>query len=213
MPVIASAPDRSLFQAQFSPDERLICFNAIMRPPDRPRKSTIQVAPVSGGPWVAVTSGEFWDDKPRWSPDGRIIYYASLRNGFFNIWGRRFDQTQGRPLGEPFRVTEFERLEHTIFPDVSRMHFAVSSDRLMLPMRTCRPECGSSRTSIGEYPGPSRESPAQLADTKLETGRPPGPCSSRVEEPEAGQQIVTVEQARWWRRRESNPIGSVFLTG
>jgi Tol biopolymer transport system component/DNA-binding winged helix-turn-helix (wHTH) protein len=134
MPVIASAPDRSLFQAQFSPDERLICFNAIMRPPGRPRKSMIQVAPVSGGPWVAVTSGEFWDDKPRWSPDGRIIYYASLRNGFFNIWGRRFDQTQGRPLGEPFRVTEFEALEHTIFPDVSRMHFAVSNDRLMLPM-------------------------------------------------------------------------------
>jgi hypothetical protein len=31
-------------------------------------------------------------------------------------------------------VTEFEALEHAIFPDVSRMHFAVSKDRLMLPM-------------------------------------------------------------------------------
>jgi Tol biopolymer transport system component/DNA-binding winged helix-turn-helix (wHTH) protein len=134
LPVVASAPDRNLFQAQFSPDQRLICFNALANTPGRPRQSTIQVAPIGGGPWVAITSGEFWDDKPRWSPDGRIIYYASLRNGFFSIFGRRFDPIQAQPIGEPFRVTEFEALEHAIFSDVSRMHFAVSNDRLMLPM-------------------------------------------------------------------------------
>jgi Tol biopolymer transport system component/DNA-binding winged helix-turn-helix (wHTH) protein len=134
IPVVASARDTNIYQAQFSPDERLICFNATVTKSGRPRQSTIQVAPVGGGPWVAITTGEFWDDKPHWSPDGRTIYYASLRGGFFNIWGRRFDPIRAQPVGEPFRVTEFEALEHAILQDVSRMHTALSRDRLMLPM-------------------------------------------------------------------------------
>ena len=134
MRVLASSPDRNLVQAQFSPDERLICFNAVQMTPGRPRKSTIHVAPIAGGQWVAITSGDFWDDKARWSPDGRTIYYVSLRDGFFNVWGRAFDPAQKQPVGEPFRVTAFESLEHSIFPDVSRLHIAISNDRLILPM-------------------------------------------------------------------------------
>ena len=89
---------------------------------------------MAGGPWIPITSGEFWDDKPRWSPDGRIIYYASFRNGHFNIWAQPFDPDRGRPVGDAFPVTRFEALEHTIFADASRMHIAISRDRLILPM-------------------------------------------------------------------------------
>jgi Tol biopolymer transport system component len=134
MRVIASAPDRNVVQGQFSPNQKLICFNAVQRAHGRPAKSIIYVAPIAGGSWIAITTGDFWDDKARWSPDGRTIYYASLRNGFFNIWARRFDLEQGQPIGEPFRVTEFEGLEHSIYPDVGRLHIAVSNDRLTVPM-------------------------------------------------------------------------------
>ena len=133
MRIIASSPDRSLVQAQFSPDERLVCFNAVLMA-GRPRTSRVHVAPVDGGPWVAITSGEYLDDKPRWSRDGRIIYFASLRNGYFNIWAQPFDSAQGLPVGAAFPVTQFEALEHTIFSDVSRMHMAVSRERLIVPM-------------------------------------------------------------------------------
>jgi len=27
----------------------------------------------------------YWDDKPRWSPDGKTIYFVSNRTGFFNV--------------------------------------------------------------------------------------------------------------------------------
>jgi hypothetical protein len=42
-------------------------------------------------------------------PDGNTIYVVSSRAGFFNVFGIRFDPTKGRPIGEPFQVTSFER--------------------------------------------------------------------------------------------------------
>ena len=136
MRVIASSPDRNLFQAQFSPaDERLICFQAVKRATGRPTTSTIHVASAAGGPWVSITDGEFWDDKPRWSPNGRMIYYVSRRNGFFNVWARPFDPVRGRPFGDAFRVTDFESPSHSIFnASIAKLHISVLSDRLILPI-------------------------------------------------------------------------------
>ena len=45
---------------------------------------------------------------PRWSPDGKTIYFYSSRTGFRNVWGINFDPVEGKPAGEPFRVTNFE---------------------------------------------------------------------------------------------------------
>ena len=64
--------------------------------------------PTAGGPWTRFSEGAHWDDKPRWSPDGNTIYFVSGRSGFFNVWGIRFDATNGKSVGEPFRVTAFE---------------------------------------------------------------------------------------------------------
>ena len=47
--------------------------------------SKLYVVPVSGGPWTRITDNNHWDDKPRWSPDGRTVYFVSRRGGFFNV--------------------------------------------------------------------------------------------------------------------------------
>jgi hypothetical protein len=36
------------------------------------------------------------------------IYFVSGRDGFFNVWGIRFDVVKGKPVGDPFQVTSFE---------------------------------------------------------------------------------------------------------
>ena len=89
---IISDPNYELYQAHFSPDGRWIVVNAVKNP----LTSTIYAIPAAGGPWIRITDGKQWDDKPRWSPDGKTIYFLSDRRGFFNVWGVHFDPLKGR---------------------------------------------------------------------------------------------------------------------
>jgi Tol biopolymer transport system component/DNA-binding winged helix-turn-helix (wHTH) protein len=128
--LIASDPKLNLFQARFSPDDRWISFNAV----ERSGKSAIYVAPANGGAWTRITEGQNWEDKPRWSRDGRTIYFASNWGGFINIWGRHFDPLTGTVAGEPFRVTAFETPRQMIFPYMQPLQVVFTRERLILPV-------------------------------------------------------------------------------
>ena len=91
--VIASDPKRNLFNQRFSPDQRWITFLA--HDLSYASTSTVYVVPAAGGPWQAITDGSWFDDKPRWGPDGRILYFVSNRTGVANVWARRFDDATG----------------------------------------------------------------------------------------------------------------------
>lgn len=132
MRALTSHPDENLYQARFSPDERWISFCSARM--NQAGISTISVIPATGGEWIRITDGHHFDDKPRWSPDGRIIYFISDRTGFFNVWGIRFDAATGRPVGEPFRVTAFDSPGQMILEDVRVMELALAADRLILPI-------------------------------------------------------------------------------
>ena len=43
-------------------------------------------------------------DKPRWSPDGNLLYYISEADGFRCIRARRLDPATKRPIGQPLDV-------------------------------------------------------------------------------------------------------------
>jgi Tol biopolymer transport system component/DNA-binding winged helix-turn-helix (wHTH) protein len=132
MRVIASDPESNLWQARYSPDQRWISFVAIKALDAA--IATIHAVPASGGEWTRLTEGRYWDDKPRWAPDGRTLYFLSNRAGFFNVWGIRIDSARGRPIGEPFRVTAFESPGPIIMPEITTMEIALSADRLVLPI-------------------------------------------------------------------------------
>jgi len=132
MRLIASHPEMNLYQARFSPDQKWICFNAKKETEDG--ISTIYVVPASGGELRRITEAKYNDDKARWSPDGRRIYFVSSRTGFFNVWGIDFDPAAGEPRGEPFRVTNFESPSRMILPEVSIMEMALAADRIVLPI-------------------------------------------------------------------------------
>ena len=130
MKVVASDPERNLYQATFSPDQRWIGFQAA----NRSTFSTIYVMDAAGGHWVPITEGGFWDDKPRWAPNGKTIYFVSNRLGFFDVWGRRFDPEHGKPFGDPFRLTNFESPRQRILTPALTMNIAISADRMILPI-------------------------------------------------------------------------------
>jgi Tol biopolymer transport system component/DNA-binding winged helix-turn-helix (wHTH) protein len=106
--IIACDPKTNLWQSRFSPDGHWIVFEGEGNRPIGYR-SAIYVTPATGdGPCTPITEGKHWDDKPRWSPDGKIIYFVSERGGFFNVWGIHFDPVNGGAEGEPFQVTAFD---------------------------------------------------------------------------------------------------------
>jgi dipeptidyl aminopeptidase/acylaminoacyl peptidase len=90
--------------------------------------------PTTGGPWVRITDGKQWDDKPRWSPDGRTIYFLSERKGFFNVWGIHFNPTIGRPQGEPFQITSLETSSLMILQNKPAVELSMTEGRLVLPL-------------------------------------------------------------------------------
>lgn len=130
---VTSAPGYSLWQGHFSPDDRWIVFEAVRYQPTGP-ESTVYVMRASGGEWVPITDGKDWADKPRWSPDGKTIYYVSGRAGFFNVWGIRFDPAKGHPVGKPFRVTNLSSPGLMIPEEISPVELSLTQDRLTLTM-------------------------------------------------------------------------------
>jgi Tol biopolymer transport system component/DNA-binding winged helix-turn-helix (wHTH) protein len=134
--VIASDPLRSLYNQRFSPDQRWITFLAhdLSYEPT----STVYVVPSSGGAWQPITEGVWFDDKPRWGPDGSVLYFVSNRSGIANVWGRHFDSSTGTPVGEPFAVTSFRSAQFQLTPRTVQMDIAITATQLLLPMSESR---------------------------------------------------------------------------
>jgi len=130
--VLASSPEYNLFEPRFSPDERWICFLAVQRKDTAVR--TIHVMPAAGGEWLPITEGKYLDDKPRWSPDGKLLYFMSNRTGFFNLWAIRFDPEQGKSVGQPFLVKAFESPEQRFLRSAGQLQLAISEQRFVLPL-------------------------------------------------------------------------------
>ena len=118
-----------IWRPHFSPNGRWIVFEAAAGV-----ESTLYVMPSAGGQWTRITDGKQWDDKPRWSPDGRTIYFLSRRGGFFNVWGIHFDPEKGRPAGEPFRVSAFERPRLMVPQMIAPVALSITKNRLLLTM-------------------------------------------------------------------------------
>ena len=63
----------------------------------------IYTIPAAGGPRTAVTHDAALDWGPRWSPDGRYLYFSSDRGGSMNIWRIAIDEATGVPAARPNR--------------------------------------------------------------------------------------------------------------
>jgi len=122
-------------EARFSPNGKWIVFVAVnLRVP---HAATLEVMPSTGArrsQWTTLTPPDDWADKPRWSPDGKAIYFTRNRNSYLNVWGLRFDDASGRPIGEPFQVTHFDSARHRIDPFGEGVELGVATRRLVLTL-------------------------------------------------------------------------------
>lgn len=128
--VLAADSRRNLWQARSSPTGEWVSFIAAAPPL---ATSTIYAMPASGGTWIPITNGRQYDDKPRWAPDGRSVYYLSLRDGFWNLWRQAFDSDRGQPVGPPVQVTHFTSSDRMIVHR-SQLQTAITDNEFVVPL-------------------------------------------------------------------------------
>jgi len=98
----------NLVLGRVSPDGRWISFTARVKP----NKAMIVIAPLDGthpvaeSAWIKI-SDEGPEDRGAWSPDGKLLYFTSARDGHKCLYAQRIDRTSRRPVGEPFAVQHF----------------------------------------------------------------------------------------------------------
>jgi Tol biopolymer transport system component/DNA-binding winged helix-turn-helix (wHTH) protein len=130
---IISDPAYDLDQPRISADGQWIVYEAIRDLPTK-LESKLFITRASGGPRTQITDGKHWDDKPRWSPDGKTIYFVSGHKGFYNVWGLRFDPAQGKIIGDVFQVTAFENPALMISQHIPAVSLSLAQDKLVLTM-------------------------------------------------------------------------------
>jgi serine/threonine protein kinase/Tol biopolymer transport system component len=112
-----------------SPDDRWISFVATRQGRRRvfiAPLHTERVAPESE--WVAVTEEVRYEDQPRWSPSGKLLYFISARDGLRCIWAQPLDPVSKRPVGQAFAVYHFHDLQRN-FGRITSVHDKIVFDR------------------------------------------------------------------------------------
>jgi Tol biopolymer transport system component/DNA-binding winged helix-turn-helix (wHTH) protein len=126
-------PNNSLEDAQYSPDNCWIAFVAM----EGAAGGRLFVVRFQGeeelkeSEWIALTDGTTINDRPRWSPDGNLLYFVSYRDGFTCFWAQRLEPATKHPVGSAFPVYHFHRAQ---FP-LTGMEFSVARDKIVFTLR------------------------------------------------------------------------------
>jgi len=134
-----STPNKALYHPYFSWDDRWVVFKKLLDP----QKAQIMIAPVRDGipgkeaEWIAVTDGQYNDDKPQFSPDGNTVYFlSSTRDGYICIWAQRLDPATKRPVGAPIGYEHFHSwAQRDLLPygqGISSSDLTVARDKMLV---------------------------------------------------------------------------------
>src|SRR5262249_16286618 len=130
---ILASVEYSVSQPHYSPNGRWIVFEAVPNG-ETTTRSALFVAAAQGGMWKQITEGKVWDDKARWSVDGKIIYFISGRGTFFDVYGIRFDDRTGEVVGKPFPISDFAKPSFTIPRWIPAVALSVARNRVLITM-------------------------------------------------------------------------------
>ncbi len=129
---LLQSPDSALYSSSVTRDGKWLAL--IVRTP--PNDHRIMVVPLrdrsaaARADWISVSEPGAWVDKPRWSPDGNLLYHVSDRDGFVCIWASRLDPLTKKPIAPPKPVAHFHASNHSI-ENVYRLELSVADDKLV----------------------------------------------------------------------------------
>jgi Tol biopolymer transport system component len=132
--ILRAPPNTALTQASFSSDGRWLLFLATTPHAARiyaARPQGLTEIPVQN--WQPLTDSAGRVDKPRFSPDGGLIYFTADHDETREIDAIRFDAQKGYPSGPPFPVFQ-PRTARLSLIDVSplALELAIIRDRMVM---------------------------------------------------------------------------------
>jgi Tol biopolymer transport system component len=107
--VVPSEENISLGDADWSPTHEYLLFTRTRRGGGNQLmvvRLSLGTEQVQGRP-VSILDTIGRADRPRWSHDGRTVYYLSKQDGFMCIWGQPFDPNLGVATGVPYPVIHY----------------------------------------------------------------------------------------------------------
>jgi Tol biopolymer transport system component len=135
VPLVLPLKKAAVSEASFSRDGRWMLWLAEAGPQAtrvyaaRPRG----LREIPPGEWMPVTEGNMRVDKPRFSPDGRLVYFTLDHDGIRDIEAVAFDPQSGRPAGQPFPVFEPRTPRLSLFGvSPQALEIAVGRDKLVM---------------------------------------------------------------------------------
>jgi Tol biopolymer transport system component len=133
------APGWDFRHAKFSPDGRWVAFLAArVGAPARPF-----VVPYAEGStpkesdWIAVTEQDAVESDLDWSPNGRLLYFATRADGRFSLFVRRFEPSSGTLSGAPFSIYTFSDVRR---PPPRSFPISVAQDKIVFSLETMTSE-------------------------------------------------------------------------
>ncbi len=124
-----------LHSVSLSPDDRWIAF--AMGKADG--KAAIYVASlrekaIPSEEWSLVCEDDHYLGSPQWSPDGKLLYYLSERDGRCCIWAQRFDERTKKTAGAAFAVFHQHTSRYHMNYPTGNGTLGVASDKLVFYM-------------------------------------------------------------------------------
>ncbi len=185
----------TLSQPAMSPDGRLVAFTVTtVAESENKRHQEVWVVPTAGGEPVRYTSPSTESSSPRFSPDGKYLFFNSQRTGGSGpVWAIRMDAPSGEamqltdyPSGSWPRDGKFAVFASTVTPD-STPAAARPADPYARMQPMARPPFGA----ITKPVDPARFDGRQITEMRYKAngqGFIPGPREARVIRP---QQLFT----------------------
>lgn len=136
---LLAKPGADVWGGRFSPDGKWLTMNLtptsarsqIFIAPFNPERR----GPVPVSEWIPITDGSTWDDKSRWAPDSKSMYFVSERDGFRCIWWQKLDPATRRPLGAPVPIIHFHETRLSLRNvDMGPLALQVAADKLIFSL-------------------------------------------------------------------------------
>jgi Tol biopolymer transport system component/DNA-binding winged helix-turn-helix (wHTH) protein len=135
--LMSSPADAQVWAQGLSPNGRWILFTVLRFNPTSIEPMVAPAEGVAQAAWVRIAPDHDSPDKPRWSADGKTIFFVSKGStSRLNLWATRFDPERGQPVGEPFVLTHFDSPTKVISPYLDTSELSISARHAALTLLT-----------------------------------------------------------------------------